>query len=78
MKRGLKLSNSIYTNDSQFNGLTMRNGRLVNNRPDGQTGIAQAADIRKSIKRAEKISMIAKGVAMGEMISEMGDCMDCD
>ena len=78
MKRGLKLSNSIYANDSQFNGLTVRNGRLINNRPDGQTGIAQAADIRKSMKRAEKIMVVAKGTAMGEMMSEMGDCMDCD
>lgn len=78
MKRGLKLSNSIYANDSQFSGLTMRNGRLVNNRPDGQTGIAQAADIKKSMKRAEKISMIAKGVAMGDMMAEMGECSDCD
>ena len=70
MKRGLKLSNSIYANDSQFNGLTVRNGRLINNRPDGQTGIAQAADIRKSMKRAEKIMVVAKGTAMGDMMSE--------
>ena len=78
MKRGLKLSGSIYANDSQFNGLTMRNGRLINNRPDGQTGIAQAADIRRSMKKAEKVMIVAKGTAMGEMMSEMGECMDCD
>jgi hypothetical protein len=77
MKRGLKLSNSIYSG-SQYDGLTVRNGRLINNRPDGQTGIAQAAEIRKSMKRAEKVSMIAKGTAMGEMMSEMGECSDCD
>lgn len=78
MKRGLKLGSSIYANDSQFNGLTMRNGRLINNRPDGQTGIAQAADARKSMKRAEKIMIVAKGTAMGEMMSDMGECMNCD
>jgi len=77
MKRGLKLSNSIYSG-SQYDGLTVRNGRLINNRPDGQTGIAQAAEIRKSMKRAEKISIVAKGTAMGEMMSEMGECSDCD
>jgi hypothetical protein len=77
MKRGLKLSDSIYSG-SKFDGLTVRNGRLINNRPDGQTGIAQAADIRKSMKRAEKVMIVAKGTAMGEMMSEMGDCMDCD
>lgn len=77
MKRGLKLSDSIYSG-SKFDGLTVRNGRLINNRPDGQTGIAQASDIRKSMKRAEKVMIVAKGTAMGEMMSEMGDCMDCD
>lgn len=77
MKRGLKLSNSIYSG-SQYDGLTVRNGRLINNRPDGQTGIAQAADIRKSMKRAEKISIVAKGTAMGEMMSEMGEEYGCD
>ena len=78
MKRGkLDLGNSIYSSD-KFDGLTVRNGRLINNRPDGQTGIAQASDIRKSMKRAEKISIVAKGTAMGEMMSEMGECSSCD
>ena len=77
MKRGLKLSNSIYSG-SKYDGLTVRNGRLINNRPDGQTGIAQAAEIRKSMKRAEKISVVAKGTAMGEMMSEMGEECGCD
>jgi hypothetical protein len=77
MKRGLKLSDSIYSG-SKFDGLTVRNGRLINNRPDGQTGIAQAANIKKSMKTAEKISIVARGTAMGEMMSEMGDCIDCD
>ena len=78
MKRGkLDLGNSIYSSD-RFDGLTVRNGRLINNRPDGQTGIAQASEIRKSMKRAEKISIVAKGTAMGEMMSEMGECSSCD
>lgn len=77
MKRGLKISGSIYSS-AKYSGLSMRNGRLVNNRPDGQTGIAQASELRKSMKKAEKVSMIAKGVAMGEMMSEIGGCLDCD
>jgi hypothetical protein len=44
---------------------------LINNRPDGQTGIAQAAEIKRSFKMAEKVSIVAKGTAMGE-------CYDCD
>jgi hypothetical protein len=30
------------------------------------------------MKRSEKVMIVAKGTAMGEMMSEMGDCMDCD
>lgn len=78
MKRGLKLSGSIYANSQKYSGLTVRNGRLINERPDGQTGIAQAAELRRSMKKAEKVMIVAKGTAMGEMISDMGGCMDCD
>jgi hypothetical protein len=74
MKRGLKLGSSIYSG-SQYSGLTVKNGRLINNRPDGQTGIAQAAEVKKSINKMEKVSMIAKGVAMGNM---MDNFMDLD
>jgi hypothetical protein len=77
MKKVFKLSQSIYSED-KYNGLSVRNGRLVNNRPDGQTGIAQASQVRKSMKQAEKVSMIAKGVAMGDIMSDMGDCYGCD
>jgi hypothetical protein len=73
MKRGLKLSNSVYSSN-EFSGLTVRNGRLINNRPDGQTGIAQAADIRRSMKQAEKIMVVAKGTAMGEMMDGSSSC----
>ena len=68
----LDLGNSIYSGN-QYNGLTVKNGRLINNRPDGQTGIAQAAEIRSSIKMAEKVSTIAKGVAMGNMMDNIID-----
>lgn len=80
MKQPLNLKNSIYQqkNSGSFSGLTVKDGMLINNRPDGQTGIAQAAQMKKSIKTAEKISIIARGNAMGEMMSEMGECSDCD
>ena len=44
----------------QYNDLTVKNGRLINNRPNGITGIQQAAEIRKAMKKAEKIEMIAE------------------
>ena len=70
MKKKLDLGNSIYQK-SNFSGLTVRNGRLINERPDGQTGIAQAAQIKRSMKTAEKISIVARGTAMGEAMSDM-------
>lgn len=32
-------------------GLTIKDGRLINDKPDGMSGIAQAAMIRKEVKR---------------------------
>ena len=52
-------------------GLTVRDGRLINNRPDDKNGIEKAAELRKAIKRADKINMISEGVALGDMKAEM-------
>ena len=79
MKRQpLDLGNSIYQqkNTGVYEGLTVKDGMLINNRPDGQTGIAQAAQMRKSMHRAEKISTMAAAFTLGEMASDSGEhCM---
>ena len=74
MKGHLNLKNSIYqkTSSGSFDGLTVSDGRLINNRPNGITGIAQAAQVRKAMKVAEKVSIIARGNYMSEMME--GDC----
>lgn len=70
--KGLKLSNSIYASKMMAgSGLDVQGGRLINNRPDGVSGIVQAAAARKAMKRMDKIDMIAAGVAMGNMRSDM-------
>ena len=77
MKNFLNLKNSIYQQKSSgsFSGLTVNDGMLINNRPDGQTGIAQLAQMKKAIKMAEKVSVIARGNAMSEMMeSESCGC----
>ena len=66
--RKLSIDNSIY-------GLTVKEGRLINNRPDGCTGIAQMAKLRKEAKREETIGMIAEGYSRGEMMSEDREMM---
>ena len=52
-------------------GLKVKNGRLVNDREDGKTGIQEMCETKKMIKRAKKVSMIADGVARGEMMGDI-------
>jgi hypothetical protein len=76
MKQKLNLSNSIYQQKGSGYGLTQKDGMLINNRPDGMTGIAQAAEMKKMMKRAEKISTYSEAFSLGEMKSK-GSC-GCD
>ena len=70
--KGLKLSNSIYAKGMMGgSGLDVQGGRLINNRPDGVSGIVQAAESRKAIKKMNKIEMYSEAVALGNMKSEM-------
>ena len=52
-------------------GLTVKDGRLINNRPNGKNGIEKACELKKALKRADKISMYSEAVALGNMKSEM-------
>lgn len=54
----------------QYNDLTVKNGRLINNRPNGITGIQQAAQIKKDLKKAEKIQMYSEAVSLGMQKAE--------
>ena len=70
--KGLKLSNSVYASKMMAgSGLDVQGGRLINNRPDGVSGIAQAAAAKKAMKRMSKIEMYSDAVALGNMKSEM-------
>ncbi len=53
-----------------MNSLEVRNGRLINNRPDSVTGIQQAVAIKKELKKAQKTEMYANAVALGVKIAE--------
>ena len=71
----LSIGNSIYQGGYAGRGsdLTVKDGRLINNRPCGMTGIAEMAKLRKEAKREEKVSMIAEGYSRGEMMSEASE-----
>ena len=72
----MKMMGSIYQNNGAGIGMPVEDGRLVNNRPDGMTGIQQLAMARKSAKREAKINMAAEGYVRGEQMSEMNEMMD--
>jgi hypothetical protein len=62
---------SYICKNSTMNGLYVRNGRLINERPNGLTGIQEAARNRKEMKRQEKISMYSDAFALGDMKAEV-------
>ena len=72
------LSNSIYQQKGAGFGLNVSDGMLINNRPDGQTGIRQAADLKKVVKRADKIQMMAEAVYLGNIKAEMMEGPEMD
>ena len=65
------LSNSIYQQKGANFGLSVNDGMMINNRPDGQTGIRQMADLKKAVKRADKIQMMSEAVYLGNIKTEM-------
>ena len=65
------LSNSIYQQSGANFGLTVNGGMLINNRPDGQTGIQQAAEAKKAVKREEKINTMSQAFYRGEMMADL-------
>ena len=50
-----------------FSGLKVKDGRLINDRPVGKSGLEEAAEIRQAMKRNEKTNMIADGIERAKM-----------
>jgi|SanBayMetagenome_1026888.scaffolds.fasta_scaffold09250_1 hypothetical protein len=57
------------------NGLDVHGGRLMNNRPDGRTGIQMVSEARQMRKREQKISMMEEAMYRAEMKSDMSEYM---
>lgn len=54
-----------------YQDLTVRNGRLINNRPCGKTGIQEASEIRQNLKREKKIQQMSEAFYRGEMMADL-------
>jgi hypothetical protein len=57
------------------NGLDVHGGRLMNNRPDGRTGIQMVSEARQMRKREQKISMMEEAMYRAEMKADMSEYM---
>ena len=49
------------------NGVYVKDGRLINARPNGKSRIEQAAELRKMVKYNKKVDIIAEGIERAEM-----------
>jgi len=50
-----------------MDGLTIKNGRLINMRPDSMSGIEQASLYRQQMTKQYKIDTIADGIERAKM-----------
>ena len=56
-----------------INGLYVKDGRLINDRPDARSGIEKAAELRKAIKRQNNIEQIEEGVRRAQVLAKFMD-----
>ena len=54
-------------------GLYVKDGRLINDRPDGMTGIAKVAMMKKALKKQEKAQMIEEGIMRAKRMEKYMD-----
>lgn len=50
-----------------MDGLEIRDGRLINMRPNNMTGIQEASMYRKQMKKQYKVDCIADGIERAKM-----------
>jgi hypothetical protein len=54
------------TTSDYVNGLYVKDGRLINDRMPGETGIAQASRMKRAVDNDRKINRIAEGIELAE------------
>tara|TARA_R100000654_G_scaffold31929_1_gene56820 strand:- start:279 stop:563 length:285 start_codon:yes stop_codon:yes gene_type:complete len=63
----MKKMTNPFAGSNNVGGLYVKNGRLINERMEGETGIAQAARFRKQMEKQYKIDCIADGIERAKM-----------
>lgn len=59
-------TNNPFKGSDNVGGLYVDDGRLINDRRDGETGIAQMSRLKRSINNDRKINRIAEGIELAE------------
>ena len=59
--------------DNFVEGLYVKDGRLINDRPNGMMGIEKAAKLRSMVKKQENIAEIAEGIRRAQMLEKFMD-----
>ena len=54
-------------------GLYVKDGRLINGRPNSMMGIEQAAKMKSEVKRQRNIEEIAQGIQRAKMMERFMD-----
>ena len=54
--------------DNFVEGLYVKDGRLLNARPDGMMGIEKAAKLKKMVKAQKNSEQIAEGIQRAKML----------
>ena len=49
-----------------MDGLRIKDGRLINDRPPSESGIAKLCRLKNDIRRSQKVSIIADGVDLAD------------
>ena len=52
--------------NNYVDGLYIKDGRLIHDRPSSESWIARAASIKRSVKNYRKINQIAEGIQLAE------------
>jgi|TARA_R110000823_G_scaffold236999_3_gene362604 hypothetical protein len=60
------LNFTTMNSNDYVNGLLVKNGRLINDRQDGQSGIARAASMKRAVTNDRKVNQIAEGIQLAE------------
>ena len=56
-----------------IDGLYVKDGRLINDRPDSRSGLERAAEIRKAVERQNNIEQISEGIRRAQELTKYMD-----